>query len=142
LKPNADQLTVWFGRRRSRPSPIESPLRQRFISSQEEDWGRYMDAHPVTVHSRMTFDFVVDIFRKLGPRLVLVTDNDRLMGMVTKKDLLQYIRGEDPDSDGYLLHGRMDTNQMSHAPLFRSLFSTHDPIPQDISMEDLAEIRQ
>jgi hypothetical protein len=88
------------------------------------------------VQPRMTLDFVVDIFLKLGPRLVFVTDNDRLMGIVTKKDLLQYIRGEE-NHDRYLLHGRSGNNH--HVPFFSRLFSSHEPISQEIPLEDLTE---
>ena len=34
---------------------------------------------------------VVDMFRKLGLRQTLVTHNGRLLGIITKKDVLRYV---------------------------------------------------
>ncbi|KAJ3330742.1 glycerol ethanol, ferric requiring protein [Blyttiomyces sp. JEL0837] len=44
---------------------------------------------PITVHPHVHVELVVDLFKKLGPRHVLVLDNGCLEGIITKKDLLR-----------------------------------------------------
>ncbi|KAK3524406.1 hypothetical protein QTP70_027994, partial [Hemibagrus guttatus] len=60
-----------------------------------------MDLSPFTVTDHTAMDIVVDIFRKLGLRQCLVTHNGRLLGIITKKDILKHmaqIANRDPDS--------------------------------------------
>ncbi|XP_036443383.1 H(+)/Cl(-) exchange transporter 5 [Colossoma macropomum] len=60
-----------------------------------------MDLSPFTVTDHTPMDIVVDIFRKLGLRQCLVTHNGRLLGIITKKDILKHmaqIANRDPDS--------------------------------------------
>ena len=40
---------------------------------------------------------VVNMFRKLGLRQTLVTHNGRLLGVITKKDVLRHIKKMDDD---------------------------------------------
>ncbi|KAJ1801326.1 glycerol ethanol, ferric requiring protein [Coemansia sp. RSA 2399] len=49
---------------------------------------------PVTVRPRTSAETAAEIFRKLGPRIILVTSEDdgRLLGLVTRKDVLKYTR--------------------------------------------------
>uniref|UniRef100_A0AAY5ESU8 Chloride channel protein n=2 Tax=Electrophorus electricus TaxID=8005 RepID=A0AAY5ESU8_ELEEL len=68
-----------------------SPLKLRGI----------LDLSPFTVTDHTAMDIVVDIFRKLGLRQCLVTHNGRLLGIITKKDILKHmaqIANRDPDS--------------------------------------------
>ncbi|CAB1428764.1 unnamed protein product [Pleuronectes platessa] len=70
------------------PAP---PLRLRGI----------LDLSPFTVTDHTPMDITVDIFRKLGLRQCLVTHNGRLLGIITKKDILKHmaqIANRDPDS--------------------------------------------
>lgn len=56
---------------------------------------------PITVTDQTPMETVIDIFRKLGLRQTLVTSNGRLLGIVTKKDILRHIaqlENEDPAS--------------------------------------------
>ncbi|XP_069067968.1 H(+)/Cl(-) exchange transporter 5 isoform X2 [Pleurodeles waltl] len=60
-----------------------------------------MDLSPFTVTDQTPMEIVVDIFRKLGLRQCLVTHNARLLGIITKKDVLKHIAqmaNQDPDS--------------------------------------------
>uniref|UniRef100_A0A674CG74 Chloride channel protein n=1 Tax=Salmo trutta TaxID=8032 RepID=A0A674CG74_SALTR len=60
-----------------------------------------MDLSPFTVTDHTAMDIVVDIFRKLGLRQCLITHNGRLLGIITKKDILKHvaqIANRDPDS--------------------------------------------
>uniref|UniRef100_A0A8C6TQP5 Chloride channel protein n=1 Tax=Neogobius melanostomus TaxID=47308 RepID=A0A8C6TQP5_9GOBI len=75
----------------SQPPEAPPPLRLRGI----------MDLSPFTVTDHTPMDITVDIFRKLGLRQCLVTRNGRLLGIITKKDILKHmaqIANRDPDS--------------------------------------------
>ncbi|XP_037788408.1 H(+)/Cl(-) exchange transporter 5-like isoform X2 [Penaeus monodon] len=75
------------------PSPWMGPppLRLRKI----------LDLAPITITDHTPMETVVDMFRKLGLRQTLVTHNGRLLGIITKKDVLRHIKfleSEDPES--------------------------------------------
>ncbi|KAK4321014.1 hypothetical protein Pmani_008179 [Petrolisthes manimaculis] len=75
------------------PSPWMGPppLRLRKI----------LDLAPITITDQTPMETVVDMFRKLGLRQTLVTHNGRLLGIITKKDVLRHIKfleSEDPES--------------------------------------------
>ncbi|KAJ7409906.1 H(+)/Cl(-) exchange transporter 5 [Willisornis vidua] len=60
-----------------------------------------LDLSPFTVTDETPMEIVVDIFRKLGLRQCLVTHNGKLLGIITKKDVLKHIAqmaNQDPDS--------------------------------------------
>lgn len=59
-------------------------------SSTSVDFSRYVDATPVTVHPRLPLETVMELFRKIGPRVVLIEHHGRLQGLVTVKDCLKY----------------------------------------------------
>jgi chloride channel 3/4/5 len=54
------------------------------------DFSRYVDATPVTVHPRLPLETVMELFRKIGPRVILIEHHGRLSGLVTVKDCLKY----------------------------------------------------
>ncbi|KAJ0420918.1 chloride channel [Aspergillus carlsbadensis] len=54
------------------------------------DFSRYVDHTPLTVHPRLPLETVMEIFKKMGPRVVLVEHRGRLTGLVTVKDCLKY----------------------------------------------------
>ncbi|KAG7464724.1 hypothetical protein MATL_G00168760 [Megalops atlanticus] len=73
------------------PPSSPAPLKLRSI----------MDLSPFTVTDHTAMEIVVDIFRKLGLRQCLVTHNGRLLGIITKKDILKHMAqmaNRDPDS--------------------------------------------
>ncbi|XP_026276158.1 H(+)/Cl(-) exchange transporter 5 isoform X2 [Frankliniella occidentalis] len=60
-----------------------------------------LDMAPITITDQTPMETVVDMFRKLGLRQTLVTHNGRLLGVITKKDVLRYVKqldNEDPNS--------------------------------------------
>ncbi|KAI1168212.1 voltage gated chloride channel [Nemania serpens] len=60
------------------------------MSSTSIDFSRYVDATPVTVHPRLPLETVMDMFRKIGPRVILIEHHGKLIGLVTVKDCLKY----------------------------------------------------
>lgn len=54
------------------------------------NFSRYVDHTPLTVHPRLPLETVMEIFKKMGPRVILVEHRGRLMGLVTVKDCLKY----------------------------------------------------
>ncbi|KAJ6263802.1 hypothetical protein Dda_2374 [Drechslerella dactyloides] len=71
-------------------SPVaETPLASS-SSSNSLDFSRFVDGTPITVHPRMALETVMQIFKKLGPRVILVEQRGRLNGLVTVKDVLKY----------------------------------------------------
>ncbi|KAF3908089.1 hypothetical protein ABW21_db0206101 [Orbilia brochopaga] len=73
-------------------SPVaEAPLASSSSSSSNSiDFSRFVDGTPITVHPRMALEIVMQIFKKLGPRVILVEQRGRLCGLVTVKDVLKY----------------------------------------------------
>ncbi|XP_059468590.1 H(+)/Cl(-) exchange transporter 4 isoform X2 [Neocloeon triangulifer] len=62
---------------------------------------KILDLAPITMTDQTPMETVVDMFRKLGLRQTLVTHNGRLLGVITKKDVLRHIKqmdNEDPNS--------------------------------------------
>lgn len=59
-------------------------------SSDVIDFGSYMDQTPITVHPRLYLETVMDMFKQLGPRVVLLEEKGKLKGLVTVKDVLKY----------------------------------------------------
>ncbi|KAI1100664.1 chloride channel protein [Jackrogersella minutella] len=60
------------------------------LPSTSIDFSRYVDATPVTVHPRLPLETVMELFRKIGPRVILIEHHGRLSGLVTVKDCLKY----------------------------------------------------
>lgn len=46
----------------------------------------------MTVTSSTPMETVIDMFRKLGLRQVLVTRNGKILGIITKKDILHFMK--------------------------------------------------
>lgn len=62
---------------------------------------RILDLAPITVTDHTPMETVIDMFRKLGLRQVLVTHNGRLLGIITKKDVFRHMKqmdSENPDA--------------------------------------------
>ncbi|KAI8391763.1 chloride channel [Radiomyces spectabilis] len=60
-------------------------------SSDVLDFGPYMDQTPITVHPKLHLETVMDMFKKLGPRVVLLEQRGKVVGLVTVKDVLKYM---------------------------------------------------
>ncbi|KAF5005471.1 hypothetical protein FDECE_8090 [Fusarium decemcellulare] len=54
------------------------------------DFSRYVDSTPVTAHPRLPLETVMELFRKIGPRVILIEYHGKLTGLVTVKDCLRY----------------------------------------------------
>ena len=54
------------------------------------DFSRYIDPTPITVHPRLPLETVMELFKKMGPRVVLVEYRGKLTGLVTVKDCLKF----------------------------------------------------
>ncbi|PWW77751.1 hypothetical protein C7212DRAFT_350922 [Tuber magnatum] len=54
------------------------------------DFARFIDPTPLTVHPRLPLETVMEIFKKVGPRVVLVEHRGKLSGVVTRKDVLKF----------------------------------------------------
>ncbi|KAJ3256129.1 glycerol ethanol, ferric requiring protein [Boothiomyces macroporosus] len=51
----------------------------------------YVNQTPLGVDPQVSMDFVIDLFKKMGPRYIVVKKFGRLIGLVTKKDALAAI---------------------------------------------------
>ncbi|CAM1511207.1 Fc.00g087200.m01.CDS01 [Cosmosporella sp. VM-42] len=60
------------------------------VSSSTMDFSRYIDTTPVTAHPRLPLETVMELFRKIGPRVILIEYHGKLTGLVTVKDCLKY----------------------------------------------------
>ncbi|KAL5116505.1 glycerol ethanol, ferric requiring protein [Pleosporales sp. CAS-2024a] len=56
----------------------------------ELNFERYVDDTPLTVHPRIPLETVMELFKKMGPRVILIEYRGRLTGLVTIKDCLKY----------------------------------------------------
>lgn len=71
-----------------RPSAIVTSSRSsRTVSI---DFSRFIDPTPLTVNPRLPLETVMEIFKKVGPRIVLIERHGRLCGIVTRKDVLKF----------------------------------------------------
>ncbi|CCC11769.1 unnamed protein product [Sordaria macrospora k-hell] len=59
-------------------------------SSNFVNFSRYVDTTPVSAHPRLPLETVMELFRKIGPRVILIEYHGKLMGLVTVKDCLKY----------------------------------------------------
>lgn len=54
------------------------------------DFGPYVDETPLTVSPKMPLEIVLQLFRRMGPRVILVQSAGQLQGLVTIKDVLRH----------------------------------------------------
>ncbi|KKF97642.1 H(+)/Cl(-) exchange transporter 3 [Ceratocystis platani] len=54
------------------------------------DFGRYVDSAPITANPNLPLETVIDLFCKIGPRVILVEFQGKLVGLVTVKDCLKF----------------------------------------------------
>lgn len=57
---------------------------------QSVDFSRFIDPTPLSVHPRLPLETVMELFKKMGPRVILVEYRGRVAGLVTVKDCLKY----------------------------------------------------
>jgi chloride channel 3/4/5 len=56
----------------------------------------WVNKTPMTVSPDFPIEIVMQLFKRLGPRIILVEDHGVLSGLVTVKDVLKYIATERP----------------------------------------------
>lgn len=54
------------------------------------DLSKFIDLTPLAVHPRLPLETVMELFKKMGPRVILIEYRGRLTGLVTVKDCLKY----------------------------------------------------
>ena len=59
-------------------------------AGQTVDFSNVVDRTPLSVHPRLPLETVMELFKKMGPRVILVDHHGRLTGLVTVKDCLKY----------------------------------------------------
>lgn len=69
--------------------PREEDMEVTF--SEDLDLGAWVDPTPLIVQPQTDLEVVSDMFKRMGPRAILVIEYGRLVGIVTIKDLLRYI---------------------------------------------------
>lgn len=74
----------------SREASATTPIVTMGDSASTVALGRYVDPTPVTAHPRLPLETVMELFRKIGPRVILVEQYGRLVGLVTVKDCLKF----------------------------------------------------
>jgi len=57
----------------------------------------WVNKTPMTVSPELPLEIVMQIFKRMGPRTILVEDHGVLSGLVTVKDVLKFIATEKPD---------------------------------------------
>ncbi|KAF9195679.1 glycerol ethanol, ferric requiring protein [Haplosporangium sp. Z 11] len=55
------------------------------------DFGPFIDQTPIAVHPKLPLETVMEFFKKMGPRVILIEHQGKLVGLITIKDLLKYI---------------------------------------------------
>ena len=76
------------------PSAAAPPVTFDAIESasgqQRVDFSRFIDPTPLAVHPRLALETVMELFKKMGPRVILIEYRGRVAGLVTVKDCLKY----------------------------------------------------
>ncbi|KAL9043567.1 MAG: hypothetical protein Q9214_003250, partial [Letrouitia sp. 1 TL-2023] len=72
------------------PPPITFEAIESSTGQQSIDFSRFIDPTPLAVHPRLPLETVMEVFKKMGPRVILVEYRGRLAGLVTIKDCLKY----------------------------------------------------
>lgn len=77
------------------------------MTSTTLDFSIYVDKTPVTAHPRLPLETVMELFRKIGPRVILIEYHGKLTGLVTVKDCLKYqfkVEAAENPKDDHRIH--------------------------------------
>lgn len=75
------------------------------------DFSRYVDHTALTVSPGLALETVMEIFKKMGPRVILIEQRGQLTGLVTVKDCLKYqFTVEAQEGSGEVRGGTTNTN--------------------------------
>lgn len=72
------------------PGPLTPAVTFDSMALQTVDLSPFVDSTPITVHPRLPLETAMELFKKMGPRVILVEHHGRLEGLVTVKDCLKY----------------------------------------------------
>ncbi|KII92648.1 hypothetical protein PLICRDRAFT_37425 [Plicaturopsis crispa FD-325 SS-3] len=61
----------------------------------------WVNQTPLTVSPHLPLEIVMQLFKRMGPRVILVEDHGTLTGLVTVKDVLRFIALEKPGGESY-----------------------------------------
>ena len=61
------------------------------------DLSAHLDKSPIQITEKTPLDRVIEMFRALGIRYLLVTQNRQLVGILKKKDILEHTKRDLPD---------------------------------------------
>ncbi len=92
-------------------SPLTMAATESFSGPQRIDFSRFIDPTPLTVHPRLPLETVMELFKKMGPRVILIDYRGRLAGLVTVKDCLKYqfrVEAHETVRDGAALDERQE----------------------------------
>lgn len=82
------------------------------------DFGQYVDEIPLTVPPKMPLEIVLQLFRRMGPRVILVSLEGKLAGLVTIKDVLRHEASEKVREAAVALsHSRAQSWDADWAPI-------------------------
>lgn len=70
--------------------PVTLDVTEPSSGPQRVDFSRFINPTPLTVHPRLPLETVMELFKKMGPRVILIDYRGRLAGLVTVKDCLKY----------------------------------------------------
>lgn len=70
--------------------PITFDAIESSSEQQNVDFTRFIDPTPLAVHPRLPLETVMELFKKMGPRVIVIEYRGRLAGLVTVKDCLKY----------------------------------------------------
>lgn len=70
--------------------PVTFDAIESATGQQSVDLSRFIDPTPLAVHPRLPLETVMELFKKMGPRVILVDYRGRLAGLVTVKDCLKF----------------------------------------------------
>ena len=97
------------------PSAAAPPVTFDAIESasgqQRVDFSRFIDPTPLAVHPRLALETVMELFKKMGPRVILIEYRGRLAGLVTVKDCLKYqfrVEAQESSRDDPVLNERQE----------------------------------
>jgi len=79
--------TIIFGTRHTGPFSSSGSNEQHPMTI---DFSKFVDFTPLSVHPRLPLETVMELFKKMGPRVILIEYRGTLTGLVTVKDCLKY----------------------------------------------------
>ncbi|ETN45245.1 uncharacterized protein HMPREF1541_10122 [Cyphellophora europaea CBS 101466] len=72
------------------PIVTEPPVNFDSMGLATVDFSTFVDRSPITVHPRLPLETAMELFKKMGPRVILVEHHGTFEGLVTVKDCLKY----------------------------------------------------